>query len=70
MNRLGAATENAQFQVRLLTDDPTLLALAASAFDAIAPIRAAATRTELANREQHLQDTLNTFITAATAHIR
>ncbi|MGW4685621.1 hypothetical protein ACWEPM_12055 [Streptomyces sp. NPDC004244] len=69
-DRLGAATENAQFQVRLLAEDPTLIALAASAFDAITPIRTASTSTELANREQDLQDALNAFITAAATQIR
>lgn len=68
-DRLGAAAENAQFQVRLLAEDSTLVALAASAFDAITPIRAASTRTELANREQDLLAALNAFMTAATAQI-
>ncbi|MDT0453799.1 hypothetical protein [Streptomyces hesseae] len=68
-DRLGATTENAQFRVRLLTEDAMLVALAASAFDAIGPIRSASTRTELAEREQELQDALNAFITAAAVQI-
>ncbi|MFC4517771.1 MULTISPECIES: hypothetical protein [Streptomyces] len=68
-DRLGAATENAQFRVRLLAEDAMLVALAASAFDAIGPIRSASTRTELAEREQELQDALNAFITAAAIQI-
>lgn len=68
-DRLGAATENAQFQVRLLAKDSALVALAAAAFDAVAPLRTAATRTELAHREQDLQDALNAFLTAATTQI-
>ncbi|MCJ0871235.1 hypothetical protein [Streptomyces sp. AP-93] len=69
-DRLGAAAENAQFQVRLLAEDPALVALAALAFDAVAPLRAASTRTQLAHREQDLQDALNAFMTAAATHIR
>ncbi|MGW3661803.1 hypothetical protein [Streptomyces sp. NPDC005141] len=68
-DRLGAATENAQFRVRLLAEDDTLVALAASAFDAIGPIRRASTKTELAEREQELQGVLNAFITAAAVQI-
>jgi hypothetical protein len=68
-DRLGAATENAQFRVRLLAEDDTLVALAASAFDAIGPIRRASTKTELAEREQELQDNLNAFIAAAAIQI-
>ncbi|MFI5764667.1 hypothetical protein ACIA8F_27530 [Streptomyces sp. NPDC051563] len=36
-DRLGAAAENAQFQVRLLAKEPALVALAVSAFDAVGP---------------------------------
>ncbi|MFI1726703.1 hypothetical protein [Streptomyces sp. NPDC020489] len=68
-DRLGAAAENAQFRVRLLAEDDMLVALAASAFDAIGPIRRASTRTELAEREQELQDALNAFIAGATSQI-
>lgn len=68
-DRLGAATENAQFHVRLLAQDSTLVALAASAFDAVGPLRTASTKAELALREQHLQDALNAFMTAATTQI-
>ncbi|MGW3650015.1 hypothetical protein [Streptomyces sp. NPDC000878] len=68
-DRLGAATENAQFRVRLLAEDDMLVTLAASASDAISPIRRAATRTELAEREQELQDALNAFIVAAAIQI-
>ncbi|MFB6613544.1 hypothetical protein ACFCV9_04890 [Streptomyces sp. NPDC056367] len=68
-DRLGAAAENVQFQVRLLAADSALVALAASAFDAIAPIRAAPTRTELVSREQDLQESLNAFMAAATTQI-
>ncbi|MCP3760263.1 hypothetical protein [Streptomyces sp. TBY4] len=68
-DRLGAAAENSQFQVRLLAADSALVALAASAFDALGPLRAASTRAELARREQDLEDALNAFITAATAQI-
>ncbi|MFI5805000.1 hypothetical protein [Streptomyces sp. NPDC051561] len=56
--------------MRLLAEDETLVALAASAFDAIGPIRRAATKSELAEREQELQGALNAFITAATLQIR
>ncbi|MFE5712393.1 hypothetical protein ACFQ7J_16435 [Streptomyces sp. NPDC056501] len=69
-DRLGATAENAQFQVRLLAEDSALVALAVSAFDAVAPLRTASTRTELAGREQDLQDALNAFVGAATAHLR
>ncbi|MEV0118050.1 hypothetical protein AB0H77_33220 [Streptomyces sp. NPDC050844] len=68
-DRLGAAAENAQFRVRLLAEDDRLIALAASAFDAIGPIRRASTRTELAEREADLQSALSTFITAAAVQI-
>jgi hypothetical protein len=68
-DRLGAATENAQFRVRLLAEDDMLVALAASASDAVGPIRRAVTRTELAEREQELQDALNAFIAAAAIQI-
>ncbi|MBZ9593727.1 MULTISPECIES: hypothetical protein [Streptomyces] len=68
-DRLGAATENAQFHVRLLAADSTLVALAAAAFDAIGPLRAAPTRTVLADRERDLQDALDAFVTAATAQV-
>ncbi|NEA53407.1 hypothetical protein G3I60_04325 [Streptomyces sp. SID13666] len=68
-DRLGAATENAQFRVRLLAEDATLVALATSAFDAVGPIRGASTRTELAEREQELQDALNAFMAAAAAQV-
>ncbi|MFI9311062.1 hypothetical protein [Streptomyces triculaminicus] len=68
-DRLGAAAENAQFRVRLLAEDAMLVALAASAFDAIGPIRRAPTRTDLAEREQEVQDALNAFITAAAVQI-
>ncbi|MER5762031.1 hypothetical protein [Streptomyces sp. NPDC002082] len=68
-DRLGAATENAQFRVRLLAQDSALVALAASAFDAVAPLRTASTQAELALREQHLHDALNAFMTAATTQI-
>ncbi|MFJ2598575.1 hypothetical protein [Streptomyces erythrochromogenes] len=68
-DRLGAATENAQFQVRLLAADSALVALAVAAFDAVAPLRAATTSRDLADREQDLQDALDAFITAATAQI-
>ncbi|WP_329279952.1 hypothetical protein [Streptomyces sp. NBC_01451] len=68
-DRLGAATENAQFRVRLLAEDDVLVALAASASDAIGPIRRASTRAELIEREQELQDALNAFIAAAAIQI-
>lgn len=68
-DRLGAATENAQFQVRLLAQDSMLVALAVSAFDALGPMRSASTATELALHEQGLQDALNAFMAAATAQI-
>lgn len=68
-DRLGAATENVQFQVRLLAEDSALAALAASAFDAVTPLRTASARAELAAREQDLQDALDAFITAATTQI-
>ncbi|MEU5424239.1 hypothetical protein AB0H73_01330 [Streptomyces olivoreticuli] len=68
-DRLGAAAENAQFRVQLLAEDAVLTALATAAFDAIGPIRSASTRTELAEREQELQDALNAFIAAAAAQI-
>ncbi|MEV6013216.1 hypothetical protein AB0M29_41445 [Streptomyces sp. NPDC051976] len=68
-DRLGAAAENAQFRVLLLAEDATLVALAASAFDAIEPIRRASTRTELAAGEQALQGALNAFIATAAAEI-
>ncbi|MEV0227216.1 hypothetical protein [Streptomyces sp. NPDC050704] len=69
-DQLGAATENARFRVRLLAEDAMLVTLAASAFDAIGPIRRASTRTELTEREQELQDALNAFITAAAVQLR
>ncbi|MFD5617021.1 hypothetical protein [Streptomyces yangpuensis] len=69
-DRLGADTENAQFHVRLLAADSTLVSLAAVAFDAIGPLRAASTRTDLADRERDLQDALDAFVTAATAQIQ
>ncbi|MFH8492195.1 hypothetical protein [Streptomyces longisporoflavus] len=68
-DRLGAATEDAEFRVRLLAEDDTLVALAASAFEAIGPIRRAPTRSELAAREQDLQGALNAFIAAAAIQI-
>ncbi|MFF1871656.1 hypothetical protein [Streptomyces sp. CB03911] len=68
-DRLGAAAENAQLRVRILAEDPTLVALAVATFDAIGPIRSASTRTELAEREQELQNTLDAFIAAAATHI-
>ncbi|MGW5400001.1 hypothetical protein [Streptomyces sp. NPDC003952] len=68
-DRLGAAAENAQFQVRLLAKEPALVALAVSAFDAVGPLRTASTPAELARREQDLLDALNAFMTAATTQI-
>lgn len=68
-DRLGAAAENAQFQVRLLAGDSALVALAAQAFDTLGPLRAASTRADLARREQDLEGALNAFIAAATTQI-
>lgn len=68
--RLGAAAENAQFRVRLLAEDATLVALAASAFDAIGPLRAASTRSELTEHARALQDALDAFIGAAALQVR
>jgi hypothetical protein len=68
-DRLGAATENAQFRVRLLAEDATLVALAAFAFDAVEPIRRASTRSGLAEGEQELEHALNAFMAAAAAQI-
>ncbi|WP_405563448.1 hypothetical protein OG418_02290 [Streptomyces phaeochromogenes] len=69
-DRLGAATENAQFRVKLLAEEATLVALAASAFDAIGPIRRASTKAELVEHEGQLQDALNAFIAAAAVQVR
>ncbi|WAU82468.1 hypothetical protein O1Q96_23620 [Streptomyces sp. Qhu-G9] len=69
-DKLGADAENAQFRVRLLTEDAMLITLATSALHAIGPIRRAATKTELAEREQELQNALNAFVAAASVQLR
>ncbi|WP_338496080.1 hypothetical protein [Streptomyces sp. SJL17-4] len=68
-DRLGAAAEDAQFRVRLLAEDATLVALAVSAFDAVAPLRTASDGAELADREQDLQRALNAFVVAAAPQV-
>ncbi|MFD9442273.1 hypothetical protein ACFWBR_30155 [Streptomyces sp. NPDC060006] len=69
-DQLGAAAETARFRVRLLAEDAMLTTLAASALDAIGPIRRATTSAEMAEREQELQDALNAFIAAAAVQVR
>ncbi|WP_374778105.1 hypothetical protein OG756_40080 [Streptomyces sp. NBC_01310] len=68
-DRLGAATENARFRVQLLAEDRSLVALAASAFAAVGPIRSAPTRTALAACEQDLENALDAFIGAAAVQV-
>jgi hypothetical protein len=69
-DRLGAAAEQAQFRMRLISEDPELAILADAAFATIGSIGRAAGKDQLAERETRCLDALNAFIAGAATHLR
>jgi len=69
-DRLGAAAEQAQFRMRLISEDPDLAMLADAAFAATGSIGHAADKGQLSEREAYCLDTLNAFIAGAAAQLR
>jgi hypothetical protein len=69
-DRLGAAAEHAQFQMRLITEDPGLAVLADAAFAAIDSISRAADKAQPAESGPSCLDALNVFIAEAAAQLR
>jgi hypothetical protein len=69
-DRLGAAAEQAQFRIRLISEDPALAALADAAFATIGAIDRATDEEQLAERETQCLKTLSVFIAHAAAQLR
>jgi hypothetical protein len=69
-DQLGAVAEQAQFRMRLISEDRDLAALADAAFETIGSINRAADKDQLAERETHCLEALNAFIAGAAAQLR
>ena len=69
-DQLGAAAEQAQFRMRLISEDPALAALADAAFATIGAIDRATDNDQLAEREAQCMEALNAFIAHAAAQFR
>jgi hypothetical protein len=69
-DRLGAAAEQAQFRMRLISEDLDLVTLADAAFATIGSIGHADDKAQLAERETHCLDALNAFIAGAATQLR
>jgi hypothetical protein len=69
-DQLGAAAEQTQFRMRLISEDPALAALADAAFATIGAIDRATDNDQLAERETQCLKTLNAFIAHAAAQLR
>lgn len=69
-DQLGAAAEQAQFRMRLISEDLDLVALADAAFATIGMIERATDKDRLAERETECLKTLNAFIAHAAAQLR
>jgi hypothetical protein len=69
-DRLGAAAEQAQFRMRLISEDLDLAALADAAFATIGMIDRATDKDHLVERETQCLKALNAFIAHAAAQLR
>jgi hypothetical protein len=68
-DHLGAALDHARFQVQLIADDGSLMALANAAHKPTSAISSAADRAELMTCENQSRDAVSAFIAAAAAQV-